>query len=148
MYLRPIRSFKIGVCLPHPPDSTKEIGIVKNMKDIYKATKSSNVNCIYDQSDPRVAQRVRSKRRDERNSTASPRQRQTSWNLVGVRKMMRARHPQGGGVGGCSSGVVCENHLVHSEFSEGMRTHAGTHTLFKYPLGKPSEGRLLKEIGY
>ena len=32
------------------------------MKDIYMVTKSSNVYYIYDQSGPRVAQRVRSKR--------------------------------------------------------------------------------------
>ena len=61
---------------------------------------------------------------------------------------MRAGHRQGGGVGGCSSGVVCENHLVGSEFSEGMRTHAHTrsHALFEYPPGEPSEAKLLKEI--
>ena len=57
---------------------------------------------------------------------------------------MRAGHRQGGGVGGSSSGVVCENHLIDSEFSEGMRTHA--HTLFEYPLGKPLEAKLLKEL--
>ena len=59
-----------------------------------------------------------------------------------VRKVMRADHRQGGGVGGCSSGVVCENDLVGSEFSEGMRTH----TLLKYALGKPLEAKLLKEF--
>ena len=56
--------------------------------------------------------------------------------LCGV---MRPGHRQGGGVGGCSSGVVCENHIVGSEFSEGMRTR----TLFEYPLGKPLESKLL-----
>ena len=40
---------------------------------------------------------------------------------------MTAGHRQGGGVGGCSSGVVCENHLIGSDFSEGMGTHAHTH---------------------
>ena len=30
----------------------------------------------------------------------------TSWNLVRVHKVMRAGHRRGGGVGGCSSGVV------------------------------------------
>ena len=55
---------------------------------------------------------------------------------------MRGGHRQGGGVGGWSSGVVCENNFVGSEFSEGMRTH----TLFEYPLGKPLEAKLLKEF--
>ena len=84
---------------------------------------------IHNQSDPRVAQtaaRVRSKRQDERNSTSSYRRRQTSWNLMVLRKVMRAGH-QGGGVGGCSSCVVRQNHSVGSEFSERMRTH--THIL-------------------
>ena len=73
-------------------------------------TKSSNTHYFYDQSGPRVALRVRSKRQDERNSTSSQRRRQKSWNLVGVRRVMRAhnvgvrkvmiaRHLQGGGVG-------------------------------------------------
>ena len=53
-----------------------------------------------DQSDPRVAQRVRSKRQDERNSTSSQRRHQTSSNLVRARKVMRVGHRQGGGVGG------------------------------------------------
>ena len=57
---------------------------------------------------------------------------------------MRAVHRQGGGVEGCSSGVVCENHLVGSEFSDVMQTHA--HTLFEYPLWKPLEAKLLKEL--
>ena len=39
---------------------------------------------------------------------------------------MRARHRQGGGVGGCSSGVVRENHILGSELSDCRRTH--THT--------------------
>ena len=56
---------------------------------------------------------------------------------------MRAGHRQGGGVEGCSPGVVFENHLVGSEFSEDMRTHA--HTLSEYPLEKPLEAKLLKE---
>ena len=56
---------------------------------------------------------------------------------------MRAGHRQGGGVGGCSSGVVCENLFVGSEFSEGRRTN----TLFEYPLGKHLEAKLLKESG-
>ena len=54
----------------------------------------------YDQSDPRVAQRVRSNRQDERNSTSSQRRRQTSSNLVRVLKVMRVGHRQGGSVGG------------------------------------------------
>ena len=37
--------------------------------------------------------------------------------------MIRAGHRQGGGVGGGSSGVVCENLIVGSEVSEGMMTH-------------------------
>ena len=57
--------------------------------------------------------------------------------------MMRAGHRQSGGVGGGSSGVVCENHHVGSEFSERMRTN----TLFECPLGKPLEDKLPKESG-
>ena len=70
-------------------------------------TKDTTVYYIYDQADPWVAQtaaRVRSKRQDERYST-SQRRRQTNWNL-GVHKVMRAGHRQGGDVGGCSVGVV------------------------------------------
>ena len=86
------------------------------------------VECIlyYDQFDPRAAQRVRSKRQDERNSTSSHRRRQTSSNLVRVRKVMSgpsARWCRRG----CSSGVMCENHLVGSGFlsaSGHTRTHA------------------------
>ena len=44
-------------------------------------TKSTKTHYIYDQSDHRVAQRVRSKRQDERNSTSSQRRRQTSFAL-------------------------------------------------------------------
>ena len=69
-------------------------------------------NIILHQSDPRVAQRVRSKRQDERNSTSSQRWRQTSSNLVIVRKVMRVGHRQGGGVGG----VRQASSLVGSEF--------------------------------
>ena len=57
------------------------------------------------------------------NSTTSQRRRQTTWNLVRVRKVMKAGHWQGGSVGGCSSGVVWENRIVGSEFSECRRTH-------------------------
>ena len=57
-------------------------------------------------------------------------------------KVIRAGHRQGGCVEGCSAGVICENHVVGSEFSEGMRTHA--HILFEYSLGKPLEAKLLK----
>ena len=39
-----------------------------------------------------------------------------------VGKVMRPGRRQDGGVGGCSSRVVCENHLVGSEFYKGMRT--------------------------
>ena len=63
-------------------------------------TKLSNDNNIYDQADPRVAQRVRSNRQDEWNSTSWQRRRQTSSNLVRVRKVMRVGHGQGGGVRG------------------------------------------------
>ena len=45
-----------------------------------------------------------------------------------------AGHRQGGGVGGCSSGVACENHLVGPEFSEGMQTHA--HIAFRISAGE------------
>ena len=55
---------------------------------------------------------------------------------------MRAGHRQGGGIGGCPSGVVRENNIVGSEFSECRRTH----TLFEYLLGKPLEAKLLKEM--
>ena len=54
----------------------------------------------YDQSDPRVAQRVRSKRQDERNSISSQRRRETGSNLVRALKVMRVGHRHGGGVGG------------------------------------------------
>ena len=50
--------------------------------------------------DPRVAQRVRSKLRDERNSTSSQRRRQTSSNLVRVFNVIRVGHRQDGDVGG------------------------------------------------
>ena len=79
-------------------------------------TKSTNVYYIYDQSDPRVAHRVRSKKQDERNSTSSQEAAPNELNLVRVRKVMRTGHRQGGGVRGCSSGVVYENHLVGLEF--------------------------------
>ena len=58
--------------------------------------------------------------------------------------MMRVGYRQGRGVWGCSSGVVCENHLLGLEFSEGMWTHAHTHTFFNIPLGKPLEAKLKK----
>ena len=87
--------------------------------------KATNVSYINDQSDPRVAQRVRSKRQDEWNSTyiiteAAP----NELKLGRDAHSDEAGHRQGGGVGGCSSGVACENHLVGPEFSEGMQTHA------------------------
>ena len=100
-------------------------------------TKSSNVYYLYDQSDPRVAQRVRSKRQDERNNSTSHGSGVKGAETWGVRKVRRASHRQGGGVEGCSSGVVCENRIVGSKFSEGMWTH----TLFEYPLGKPLEAQ-------
>ena len=44
--------------------------------------------------------------------------------LVRVRKVMRGGPRQGGGVGGCSSGVVCEKHIVGSDFlGAGGHTH-------------------------
>ena len=39
------------------------------MKDIYMVIKSTKCILYYDQSDPRVAQRVRSNRQDEQNIT-------------------------------------------------------------------------------
>ena len=75
--------------------------------------------------------------RQEGNSTTSQRRRQTSWNLARVGIVMRAGHQQGGGVGGCSSGVVWENNIAGSEFSECRRARI----LFEYPLRK----QLLKE---
>ena len=66
----------------------------------YSQNRRVSAYYIYDQPDPRVAQRVRSKRQDERNSTSSQRRRQTSSNLMRVRKVMRVGHQQGGGVGG------------------------------------------------
>ena len=63
---------------------------------------------------------------------------------MGVRKVMRAGHRQGGGVGGCSLGVVKPVRIVGSEFSLCMRTH--THTFCEYPLVKPLEAKLLKEL--
>ena len=95
------------------------------MKDInYFVAKSSDDNCIYDQADPRVAQRVRSKRQGGCNSITSQRRRQTNRNLVRARKMMRTGHRQGDGVGGCSSGVVCEIEIVGRSFlSAGGHAH-------------------------
>ena len=54
---------------------------------------------FYDQSHPRVAQTVRSKRQDERNSTSPQRRRHTTSNLVKVRKVIRMGHRKAGGVG-------------------------------------------------
>ena len=45
---------------------------------------------------------------------------------MGVHKVMRVSHQQGGAVGRGSSGVVCENRLVGSEFTKGTGTN--THT--------------------
>ena len=46
----------------------------------------------------------------------------------------------------CSSGVICENHVVGSEFlSESGHTHTRTHT-FRISAGKPLETKLLKEL--
>ena len=64
----------------------------------------------------------RTKAQEEGNNTTSQTRRQTSWNLARVGKVMRAGHRQGGGVGGCSSGVIWEN-IVGSEVSECRRTH-------------------------
>ena len=52
----------------------------KKYEGLYMVTKSTNAKYLHDdQSDPRVAQRVRSKRPDERNnSTSSQRRHQTS----------------------------------------------------------------------
>ena len=87
--------------------------------------------------------RVCPNRQEERNSTASQRRRQTSHSLARVAKVVRAGRRQGDGVGGCSSGVICEMDIVGSEFSECRRAH--THSLVKYPLGKPQETKLLNE---
>ena len=94
--------------------------------------------CIlyYDQSDPRVAQRVRSKRQDERKSTPQ-RRHQTSPNLVRVRKVIRVGHGQGGGVGVFVRRHL-QIHLLGSELlSESGRTHAQPPV--EYPSGKPLE---------
>ena len=83
--------------------------------------------------------------RQEGNSTSHMR-RQTSWNLARWGKVITC-HRVGGGVGGCSSGIVCCKKIMGSELSECRRTH--TNTLFEYPLGKPSEVKLLlKERGW
>ena len=55
---------------------------------------------------------------------------------------MRAGHRLSGGVEGCSSGIVWGENIVGSELCECRRTH----TLFEYPLGKPLEAKLLKEL--
>ena len=54
-----------------------------------------------------------------------------------VHRLKRVGNRHGSGIEGCSSGVVCENHLVGPGFSEGMPTHTGTHahTRFEYPFG-------------
>ena len=53
---------------------------------------------------------------------------------------MRAGHRQGGGIGGCSSGVVRENNIVGSDFlSAGGHTHT-----FRISAGEAfSEAKLL-----
>ena len=109
--------------------------------------KSSNVHYTeyYDQTDPRVAQRVRSKRQDERNSTSSQRRHQTSSNLVRARKVMEERHRQAGGVGGVrQASLTCENHIVGSKLLS-KRTHAKAQSPVEYPSEKPLEGKLPTE---
>ena len=79
-----------------------------------------------------TATRVRSNRKEEHNSAKSQKRRQTIGNLVRLRKVMRASHRQGDGVG---RGVVrrrLRKHTVDSEFCECRRTH----TRLEYSLGK------------
>ena len=76
---------------------------------------------------------------DERNETSSQRRRQNELKHGRGAESDEAGHRQGGGIVGCSSGVVCTNHLVRSESCEGMRTHP--HPRFEYPLGKPLEAK-------
>ena len=66
-----------------------------------------------------------------------------SYTLARGGKVVRAGRRQGDGVGGCSSGAVCEIDTVGSEFSECRGAHI--HKLIKYPLEKSLEARLLKE---
>ena len=54
----------------------------------------------YDQSDPRVAQRVSLRTKDERNSTSSQRRHQTSSTFVRACKVGRIGDRQSGGAGG------------------------------------------------
>ena len=82
--------------------------------------------------------------RQQGNSTTSQGRRQTSWTLARAGKVIRSGHPQGGGIKGCSSGVIWETSILGLELSECRRTH--THTLLKYPLGKPLEAKLPKQM--
>ena len=82
----------------------------------------------YDQSDPRVAQRVRSKRQDERNSTSSQRRRQTSSNLVRMLKVMRVGHRQGGGVGGVRQASFRKPRRSFGASEQGTHTSTNTDT--------------------
>ena len=50
---------------------------------------------------------------------------------------------------GCSSGVICENHLVGSELlSESGHTRIHTQPPVEYPSGKPLEAKLLKKLRF
>ena len=65
--------------------------------------------------------------RQEGNSTTPQMRRQTRRNVARVGKVMRAGHRLGGGVGGCSSGIIRGKKIVGSELSECKRTHTYTH---------------------
>ena len=102
--------------------------------------------CIlyYDQSDPQVARRVRSRRQDERNSTSLQRRRETSSNLVRVFKVMRVGHRQGGGVKGVRQASFAKPPRRFGAFDESGHTQPPV----EYPSGKPLEAKLLKEQSY
>ena len=91
----------------------------------HKNKQCTLLRIYYDQPEPRVAQTRGCARRGRTSGTANHQRggAKRAQNLVRVGKVMRVGHRQGHGVGGCSSGVVRENHIVGSEFSEGMRTH-------------------------
>ena len=75
----------------------------------FRLSQYTKAHYIYDQTDTRVAQRRPQgcARRGRRRGTAHRQQAAPNeLNLERVGKAMRAGHRQGGGVGGCSSGLV------------------------------------------
>ena len=95
---------------------TIKLCLIETYKGHLDAHKMFEYTLYYGKTDTRTTVSVCSNRKEERNSTASQRRRQTSENLATVGKVMRAGHRQGGGVGRGSSGVVGAISIVLSEF--------------------------------